>query len=94
MVASRNSRITGYILTFTKWPRNYAVAETVEDMQALLRGAAAVISEPLRFLLPVRQATLLRWCLIEGFRAVLPMTLMAMGKYQKPAGCYLPSILY
>lgn len=29
-----------------------------------------------------------------GVRAVLAMTLMAMGKYQEPAGCYIPSIQY
>ena len=57
-------------------------------------GAAAMNSEPLSFVLPVRQAKLFRWCLREGFRAVLPMTLMAMGKYQEPKGCYMPSILY
>ena len=32
--------------------------------------------------------------LSEGFRSVLPMTLMAMGEYQDPDGCYMPSILY
>jgi predicted N-acetyltransferase YhbS len=90
LVASRNGKFTAY----AKWPRNHAVAETEEDMQALLLGAAAMNSEPLSFLLPVRQAKLFRWCLREGFRAVLPMTLMAMGEYQDPDGCYMPSILY
>ena len=63
LVASRNGKATAYALTLTKWPRNYAVAETEEDMQALLLGDAAMNSEPLSFLLPVRQAKLLRWCL-------------------------------
>jgi hypothetical protein len=65
-----------------------------EDMKALLVGAAAMNTKPLSFLLPVRQANLFRWCLTEGFRAVMPMTLMAMGKYQDPDGCYFPSVLY
>jgi len=65
-----------------------------EEMKALLLGAAAMHSEPLSFLLPVRQAKLFRWCLSEDFRAVIPMTLMAMGKYQGPDGCYFPSIQY
>lgn len=94
MVALRGGKLTGYALTLTKWPRNYAVAETKEDMQALLLGAAAMNSEPLSFLLPVRQAKLFRWCLREGFRGVLLMTLMAMGQYQDPDGCYMPSILF
>jgi hypothetical protein len=33
------------------------------------------------FLLPVRQASFFRYCLNEGFRAILPMTLIAKGKY-------------
>ena len=94
LVALREDRITAYALTLTMWPQNHAVADTEEDMKALLLGAAAMNSEQLSFLLPVRQAKLFRWCLSEGFRAVIPMTLMAMGKYQDPDGCYFPSILY
>lgn len=94
LVALRASRITAYALTLTMWPRNHAVAETDDDIKALLLGAATMNPEPLAFLLPVRQANLFRWCLSEGFRAVTPMTLMAMGKYHEPDGCYFPSILY
>ena len=35
--------------------RNHAVAETEEALRALLLGAAAMNSEPLSFLLPVRR---------------------------------------
>lgn len=94
VVALRGGHITAYAVAVTKFSRNHAVANTEEDMQALLLGAAAMNSEPLSFLLPVRQASFYRWCLSEGFRAVMPMTLMAMGKYQEPEGCYIPSILY
>jgi hypothetical protein len=69
------------------------VAETEEDMQALLVGAAAMNSERLSFL-PVRQGKLFRWRLSEDFRSVLPMTLMAIGEYQDPGDCYMSSILY
>jgi hypothetical protein len=69
-------------------------ADAEEDIKALLLGAAAMNSEPLSFLLPVRQANVLHWCLSEGLRAVLPMTMMVMGKYQEPDGCYIPSVLY
>jgi hypothetical protein len=44
--------------------------------------------------LPTRQASFFQWSLSEGFRAVKPMTLMAMGSYQEPKGCYFPSVLY
>ncbi len=94
LIALREDRIAAYALTLTMWPRNHAVADTEEDMKALLLGAAAMNTEPMSFLLPVRQADLFRWSLREGFRAVIPMTLMAMGKYQEPDGCYFPSILY
>ncbi|MER3423912.1 MAG: GNAT family N-acetyltransferase, partial [Nitrospiraceae bacterium] len=46
------------------------------------------------FLLPTRNADLFRWCLEQGLRVVQPMTLMSQGLYQKPAGTFLPSILY
>ena len=94
LVAWREGYLVAYALGLHKWPRNHGVAKTEEVMKALLRGAAAINSEPLSLLLPVRQASLFRWCLDRGFRAVLPMTLMAKGKYQEPDGCYIPSIFY
>jgi hypothetical protein len=73
---------------------NHGVAETEEDMRALVLGAAAMSSEPLSFLLPTRQASFFRWCLSNGLRAVKPMTLTTMGSYKDPQGCYFPSVLY
>ena len=70
------------------------VAETEVDMRALLAGAGAMSTEPLSLLLPTRQANLFRWCLHQGMRAIKPMTLMTMGHYQEPEGCYFPSVLY
>jgi hypothetical protein len=86
--------VKAYALALHMWSRSHAVADTEEDMKALLLGAAAMNSEPLSFLLPVRQARFFRWCLSEGFRAVMPAMLMTMGKYQDPDGCYFPSVLY
>jgi GNAT superfamily N-acetyltransferase len=93
LAAWREGQIIAYALALHVWPRNHAVAQTEEDMKALLL-AASMNTEPLSLLLPVRQASFFRYCLSEGFRAVLPMTLMAMGKYQEPAGCHIPSTLY
>jgi hypothetical protein len=71
-----------------------AVPADAEACGRIIYEAFKIVVDALSFLLPVRQANLLRWCLSEGFGAVLPMTLMAMGKYQEPASCYMPSILY
>ncbi|MCA1578020.1 MAG: GNAT family N-acetyltransferase [Acidobacteria bacterium] len=93
-VALRGGRLTAYISAPQFWPLNHAVAETEEDMLALLIGVSNQCTEPLSVLLPTRQATLFRWCLKNGMRAVKPMTLMSMGEYHAPRGCYLPSVGY
>lgn len=93
-VALRGGRVVAYASAPTFWPLNHGVAETEEEMKALLLGAGAVSGEPLSFLLPVRQARIFRWCLSEGLRVVKPMTLMAMGDYREPEGCYFVSVLY
>jgi predicted N-acetyltransferase YhbS len=93
-VVEREGRITGYLSAATFWLMNHGVAETELDMRALLAGAGALSPEPLSLLLPTRQANLFRWCLHQGMRAIKPMTLMTMGYYQKPEGCYFPSVLY
>ena len=92
-VALRDGCITGYISAPQFWPLNHAVAETEEDMQALLFGAGNQC-EQLSFILPTRQASLFRWLLKKGMRVIKPMTLMSMGEYQEPRGCYLPSVGY
>jgi GNAT superfamily N-acetyltransferase len=93
-VALREGRVTAYGSALTFWALNHAVAESEEDMRALLTGASLASAEPLSFILPTRQAALFRWCLQQGLRVIKPMTLMAMGQYQNPQGCYLPSVGY
>ena len=93
-VALRGGHVTAYASAVTLWQVNHGVADSEEDMKALLLGAGAASQEPLSFLLPTQQASLFRWCLSEGLRAIRPMTLMAMGEYQEPRGCYFPSVLY
>ncbi len=70
----------------------HAVAETNEDLIALLASAEAFIG--LGILVPSRNADLLRWCLEHGLRIVQQSTLMTTGLYNEPAGAYLPSILF
>ena len=93
LVATKQGRIVAYTCAVSTV--GHSVAETEADMQALLLGAAAYNpSEVLCFHLPVRYASLFRWCLQEGLRALKPLAVMAIGDYQQPAGCYFPSYLY
>lgn len=93
-VCLRARRVAAYASSVSFWQLAHAVAETEEDLVALMLGAAASSGEPLDFLLPIREASLFRRCLGEGLRVVRPMTLMTMGEYRKPRGSWLPSVLY
>jgi hypothetical protein len=92
-VAARDGRIAAYASSVTFWPMNHGVAESEDDMKALLRGAAAAVEGPLAFLVPLRTG-LFRWCLEERLRLVKPMNLMAIGEYPEPRGSWFPSVLY
>ena len=92
-VAVRDGRITAYASSVSFWPMNHGVAESHEDMQALLLGAAAAVDEPIAFLVPLR-SELFRWSLGAGLRLVKPMNLMALGEYREPRGSWFPSVLY
>jgi hypothetical protein len=61
-------------------------------MKALIGGAAGAVPDPISLLVPIRQASLFRWCLDEGMRVVKPMTLMAIGAYREPNGSFFPSV--
>ena len=89
-VVERGGRITGYASNIGYFA--HAVGRTNEELKALI--AAAVTFAGPGFLLPTRNAELLRWCLTHGLRVIQPMTLMSRGLYQKPAGAFLPSVLY
>ncbi len=92
-VAVRDGRITAYASSGVFWPLNHGVADSDEDMKALLLGAAAAVEEPIEFLVPLRSG-LFRWCLGEGLRVAKPVNLMALGEYQEPRGSWFPSVLY
>ncbi|WP_270939300.1 GNAT family N-acetyltransferase, partial [Falsiroseomonas oryzae] len=87
VVLERRGRILAYLTAPELWLMNHGVAETEQDMAALLAGAAALQGRPVALLLPSRQAGLLRWCLAAGMRAVQPLTLMARGSWRVPARC-------
>ena len=89
-VVEHGGRITGYATGLGFF--GHAVGRTNEEIKALI-GAAPAFTGP-GFLLPTRNTELLQWCLNHGLQIVQPMTLMSLGLYQKPAGSFLPSILY
>jgi GNAT superfamily N-acetyltransferase len=91
--ALRDGRIVAYASTLTFWPMAYGVAETDDDMKALLLGGAADLGQPIAMLIPL-QSGLFRWCLEHGLRGVKPMNVMALGEYREPDGSWFPSVLY
>jgi len=92
-VAVRDGKVTAFATTLTFWPMAFGVAETDDDIQALLLGAAAQGENPIARLAPMRWE-LFRWCRAEGLRLVKPMNLMARGSYQEPVGAWFPSVIY
>lgn len=95
-VAERGGRLVAYCAAAEAWPANHGVAETEDDMKALIQGASAACENPFAMLLPARQTGLYRWCLGQGFRTGKPMTLMSTGFYQPPAPplAWFPSVVY
>lgn len=93
-VGMRQGRIVAYATALNFWVAGHGVAESEEDMVSLALGFAAARAVPLWFLLPTRQASFFRWCLREGLRVIKPMTLMTMGEYREPMGCWIPAVWY
>ena len=89
-VVERHGRITGYTTQIAFF--GHAVAETNEDLKALIAAAPAFAGPG--FLLPSRNTELFQWCLEHGLRMVQPLTLMTIGPYSEARGAYLPSILF
>lgn len=92
-VALRGGRITAYAAAVNFWPMAHGVAETDEDLQALLLGASRQVDGGIALLVPLH-SPLYRWTLEQGLRAVKPMNLMALGSYQEPRGAWFPSVIY
>jgi predicted N-acetyltransferase YhbS len=93
-VALREGRIVAYAATLNPFGAAHAVAESEDDMCALIAGAVVAGGPPASFLLPLHQHDLLRWCLAAGLRIVKPMNYMVMGRYRRPHGAWIPSVLY
>ncbi|MDQ6700514.1 MAG: hypothetical protein M3Z36_10060 [Acidobacteriota bacterium] len=93
-MAVRDRRVVAYATALNFWVAGHGVAESEQDIVALALRFAEARAAPLWFLLLTRQASFFRWCLREGLRVIKPMTLMAMGEYREPAGCWIPSVCY
>ena len=89
-VVERDGRITGYTTGIGFY--GHSVAETDDDLQALI-GAAEAFSG-LGFLVPMRNTVLLRWCLAHRLRVVFTLNLMTIGLYSEPRGAFLASVWY
>jgi GNAT superfamily N-acetyltransferase len=89
-VVERAGRVTGYTGDVAYF--NHSVAETNDDLKALI-GAAAAFGGP-GFLVPTRNGELMRWCLEHRLQVTQTLTLMSMGLYNQPEGAWLPSVIY
>jgi len=89
-VVTRGAAITGYTTGLSYF--GHTVAETNADLKALIGAAEDFPGSG--FLLPTRNAEVLRWCLENGLKIIHPMTLMSRGLYQEPRGAFIPSILF
>lgn len=89
-VVEHDGEIVGYASGLAFF--SHAVADSNAALKALIAAAPAFLGPG--FLLPTRNAELLRWCLLNGLRIVQPMTLMSHGLYTTPRGAYLPSISF
>jgi predicted N-acetyltransferase YhbS len=89
-VVEREDRITAYTSGVGLF--GHSIAESNADLQALI---AATDDYPgTGFLLPLRNASLLQWCLARGLRIVSSMNLMTIGRYYEPTTPYLASVGY
>ena len=89
-VVERDGKITGYATSIGFF--GHAVGETNDDLKALISEAQEFTGPG--FHVPSRNSELMRWCLETGFRIRQPMTLMSIGPYQKPAGAFIPSVIF
>jgi ribosomal protein S18 acetylase RimI-like enzyme len=89
-VVERAGAITGYATAIGL--RGHAIGEADGDLLALI--AAATTAAGPGFLVPVRNGSLLRRLLEDGYRSLWPALLMTAGPYQEPAGPFLPSIAF
>ena len=91
-VRERGGRVVGY---FTLGPIGHGVAETQDDMLALVQEAARLNPPEMRHCFcPLREGDLYRKFLEAGFRNTKVMNLMTLGPYDEPDGVWMPSVVF
>lgn len=90
-VARLEGKLVGYL---ARPEHGHGVAVDETSMIGLLAGIANSDLESFSLLVPARQSRLFSWCLAQQMRIVKPFTLMAIGEYSQPHGCFLPSIAF
>lgn len=90
IVVENEGKLSGYTTQLGFF--GHTVAETNDDLKGLI-GSGREITGP-GFLLPTRNGEVLRWCLENDLRIVMPLSLMKKGFYQTPRKHFMPSILY
>jgi GNAT superfamily N-acetyltransferase len=89
-VVEHLGRVAGYATAVGFFA--HAVAADNQALAALI-AAAPEFPGP-GFLLPSQNHEIFAWCLENGLRLVMQMTLMSIGLCNEPRGAWLPSILY
>lgn len=89
-VLERGGRIAGYLIGTAL---GHGVAETNDDMLALLDGHGASVPDAHSFV-PLRNGELYRRALGAGHRNQKVMNLMALGPYEEPQGTFAPSVMF
>ena len=90
LIVEREGRITAY--TTGIGFLGHSIAKSNDDLKLLI-AATPQFSGP-GFLVPMRNAELLRWCLDQHLQIKFVATLMSIGLYNEPQGAWLPSIAY
>ncbi len=72
----------------------HGVAETEEDMLALMAEGAREALNPVKILVPLTEGSLFRKALAAGHGLTKMMNLMTLGPYEPPDGVWVPSVLY
>jgi predicted N-acetyltransferase YhbS len=72
----------------------HGVAETEDDMLALMREASRLSPEQPRVVCPLTSGELFRRALADGHQLVKIMNLMAVGPYKEPTGVWMPSVAF
>jgi hypothetical protein len=70
----------------------HGFAPAFPSLEVALRVANLFLGLPTMYGLVA--VSLFRWCLDEGLRIEKPLTLMTIGEYHEPHGCYFPSGFY